>query len=379
MQKVSLIRQDNYNLDELIISIRQSLKNIINMDEIFTEGKTVMLKVNAVSNMNYEHGYTTHPMFLKALIKVLKDYPVNIIVGDNHPFSSIKSTLKGNGVLKVIEEENVTLADNNELKEISRKDFLQYGSFKVSKSFVEADIMINLPKLKTHSFTYFSCAQKNLFGLIYGLEKANWHVIANNPKDFGTMINDLYCTTKAQFKENHLIHLCDAVECLQGDGPTTGGNKTKMNAVIASTSGVALDIVGLKMAGLDLEKSFITTIALKNNIELSDKDDIELIGNIFEQYSLEEPIKPIGAISFLNNQLMKNLLLEHPVVDKSKCLKCGACAKICPKQTMKIEKGAYPKLKANKCIRCWCCSEVCPVSAISKSKRPLIGKIIIKE
>ena len=61
---------------------------------------------------------------------------------------------------------------------------------------------------------------------------------------------------------------------MQGDGPTTGGNKTKMNAVIASTSGVALDIVGLKMAGLDLEKSFITTIALKNNIELSNKKSL---------------------------------------------------------------------------------------------------------
>ena len=379
MQKVSLIKQENYNLDELIVNIRQSLNNIINMDEIFTEGKTVMLKVNAVSNMNYDHGYTTHPMFLKALIRVLKDYPVKIIVSDNHPFNSIKSTLKGNGTLKVIEEENVTLADNHELKEISSENYLQYKSFNVSKTFVEADIMINLPKLKTHSFTYFSCAQKNLFGLIYGLEKANWHVIANNPKDFGTMINDLYCITKEQFKENHLIHLCDSIECLQGDGPTTGGNKTKMNAIFASTSGVALDIVGLKMAGLDLEKSFITTTALKNNIELSNKDDIEVIGNYFEQYSLEEPEKPLGAIKLLNNQFMKNLLLEHPIVDKDKCLKCGACAKICPKHTMRIKQGEYPKLKTNQCIRCWCCSEVCPVSAISKSKRPLLGKIIIKE
>ena len=133
------------------------------------------------------------------------------------------------------------------------------------------------------------------------------------------------------------------------------------------------------MAGLDLEKSFITTIALKNNIELSNKDDIEVIGNYFEQYSLEEPEKPLGAIKLLNNQFMKNLLLEHPIVDKDKCLKCGACAKICPKHTMKIKAGEYPKLKVNQCIRCWCCSEVCPVSAISKSKRPLLGKIIIKE
>ena len=72
------------------------------------------------------------------------------------------------------------------------------------------------------------------------------------------------------------------------------------------------------------------------------------------------------------------MLLEHPQIDINKCIKCGQCATICPVKTMQIEKGKYPHLKSNICIRCWCCAEVCPQNAIYKSKRPLLGRIILK-
>ena len=72
------------------------------------------------------------------------------------------------------------------------------------------------------------------------------------------------------------------------------------------------------------------------------------------------------------------MILEHPIINKDKCIKCGECAKICPPKTMRIEKGQFPHLKNNLCIRCWCCGEVCPKSAIDKSKRPMLGKILLK-
>ena len=79
-----------------------------------------------------------------------------------------------------------------------------------------------------------------------------------------------------------------------------------------------------------------------------------------------------------NKYNVKNLVLEHPKFDKSKCVKCGECKKICPPQAISIKEGATPRVSKNKCIRCWCCTEVCPVNAIKKSKRPLIGKIFFK-
>ena len=75
---------------------------------------------------------------------------------------------------------------------------------------------------------------------------------------------------------------------------------------------------------------------------------------------------------------MRNILLEHPKIDKEKCIRCGECNKICPPKAMQIKKGEFPHLKNKQCIRCWCCAEVCPQNAIKKSTRPIIGKIILK-
>ena len=73
-------------------------------------------------------------------------------------------------------------------------------------------------------------------------------------------------------------------------------------------------------------------------------------------------------IKCINNELEK----------KFSCIKCGECKKICPPQAINMKKGKVPKVNKSKCIRCWCCAEVCPINAISKSSRPLIGKIFFK-
>ena len=85
----------------------------------------------------------------------------------------------------------------------------------------------------------------------------------------------------------------------------------------------------------------------------------------------------VGLI-ILRIKSLKWFLLGHPKINKDKCIKCGECTRICPQKTMVIKKGKYPSLTVRNCIRCWCCAEVCPQNAISKSKRPLIGRIVLK-
>lgn len=377
---VSLLQQDNYDLLTLKETIFQSLNNVIDLKEHFKDGKKVLIKVNAVSNLKADFGYTTNPVFLQALIQVLKDYDVDIYVGDNPPFKELKQVLKGNGMFTVIEEENVKIIDNVPSTIIKTSTPLKFPEFNVSKNFMEMDIIINIPKLKTHSLSYLSCAQKNLFGFIYGLQKANWHVKASDPHQFGCMINDLYKAITESFSGKPLLHLVDAIVCLEGDGPTTGGQAKFIGAIIASNSAIACDIVALKLVKLDLNKSFITTIALENKLDNIEINNLEIIGTSLESFqnqALRAPEKPLRSLKILEKQFVKNLLLEHPIIDYNKCIKCGACAKICPPQTMKMKD--HPKLNKNKCIRCWCCSEVCPVAAIKTTKRPLLGRIFIKQ
>ena len=239
-----------------------------------------------------------------------------------------------------------------------------------------------MPKIKTHSLAYMTCAQKNFFGLIYGLNKSAWHVRAQNPLEFGEALNDLYGALLESFKGS-IIHIADGIIGLEGEGPSSAGIAKKANVLLTSDDAISLDRIALEIAHLDYNKLFINKIANERGYGIGDLDKIELNGDSIELFNDVKFLAPKDSLSlvslkFLKTKALKNILLEHPIIDKNKCIKCGQCAKICPPKAMRIKEKEYPHLKSRVCIRCWCCAEVCPQNAIQKSKRPLIGRIILK-
>ena len=360
------------------------LDSVLDNGNVVKKGMVVFLKTNALSPHPASRAITTHPEVVRAVIRYLKKYDVRIIVGDNPATKEMKTVYKVNGTLSVIEEEKVEMAENSELKVIEADNYKRYKEFNVSKQIIEADILINMPKLKTHGLAYFTGAEKNLFGTIYGLEKAQWHVKSSTPLEFGEAMTDLYSAIKKEMKDKVFVNLMDGIEGLEGEGPSTGGSKKEANVLLASKDAVALDRVAMEIVKLDSSKSFISIIT--NNRGLGEfnlenikilGDDLSLFKNIkFEPAKIEEV--GIRALKLVNKYNIKNLVLEHPKFDKKTCIKCGECKKICPPQAISMEKGETPNVSKNKCIRCWCCTEVCPVNAISKSKRPLIGRLFFK-
>lgn len=360
------------------------LDSVLDNGNVVKKGMVVFLKTNALSPHPASRAITTHPEVVRAVIRYFKKYDVRIIVGDNPATKEMKTVYKVNGTLSVIEEEKVEMAENSELKVIEADNYKRYKEFNVSKQIIEADILINMPKLKTHGLAYFTGAEKNLFGTIYGLEKAQWHVKSSTPLEFGEAMTDLYSAIKKEMKDKVFVNLMDGIEGLEGEGPSTGGSKKEANVLLASKDAVALDRVAMEIVKLDSSKSFISIIT--NNRGLGEfnlenikilGDDLSLFKNIkFEPAKIEEV--GIRALKLVNKYNIKNLVLEHPKFDKKTCIKCGECKKICPPQAISMEKGETPNVSKNKCIRCWCCTEVCPVNAISKSKRPLIGRLFFK-
>ena len=360
------------------------LNSVLDNGNVIKDNMTIFLKTNALAPHPKDRAITTHPSVVEAVIKYLKKYNVKIIVGDNPATKEMKTVYKVNGTLDVIEKENVELANNKELKVISAKEYTRYKDFNVSKEIVEADILINLPKLKTHGLAYFTGAEKNFFGTIYGLEKAQWHVKSSTPLEFGEAMSDLYSAIKEEMKNKIIVNLMDGIEGIEGEGPSTGGNKKSANVLLASKDAIALDRVAIEIVKLDYKKSFISIISSNRglgefnleNIKI-EGDSLELFKNVkFEPAKIEEI--GIRSLRLVNKYNVKNLVLEHPKFDKNKCIKCGECKKICPPQAITQESKKLPKVNKNKCIRCWCCQEVCPVNAINKSKRPWIGRIFFK-
>ena len=228
-----------------------------------------------------------------------------------------------------------------------------------------------------------TCAQKNFFGLIYGLNKAGWHTKASNPLEFGNALTDLYGAFIEALKGKDIIHICDGIIGLEGEGPSTGGKAIKSHCLLVSDNAIEADRVALEVAHLDYSKLFINQIAASRGYGENDLSKIEIKGASLSEFDDVKFLAPKDSMSnvglrFLKVKFIKNIILEHPSVQKEKCIKCGQCATICPPKAMTIKKGEYPKLSQNKCIRCWCCAEVCPQNAIDKSKRPLLGRIILK-
>lgn len=379
MSKVSLLRVDNYNIENLELKIKEAISLIGSIDELIKKDSKVFIKLNCVGPFGKDTGITTHPAFVEAVIKIVLEKTKNIIIGDNPATKDITSVLKKNGVYEVVQKYNLKIIDGKDSVKITNPNPHIYSEFEVSREYIECDTLINLPKLKTHTLTYMTCAEKNFFGLIFGLQKAGWHVKASNPLEFGQALNDLYGALLNSFKEKTILNICDGILGLDGDGPSTGGFAVMCNAILASTDAISLDTIACRLVKLNEEKIFVTNIGAERGY--GENKNIEIIGDSLDKFvdvKFEGPKSTLSSfgLRLLKKKFFRNLLLEHPKINKNICLKCGECAKICPPKTMVIKPKEFPHLKTNQCIRCWCCAEVCPANAIVKSHRPLIGKIV---
>lgn len=379
MADVSLIRCESYEIvDECI---EKAINLLGGFDKFINKDAKVFIKLNCVGPFSEEMGITTHPAFVEAVVKNVLKITNNIVIGDNPATKDIVYTLKKNGIYRIVEKYNLKVIDSKNIVTIHNSSAKTYTDFNVSYDMVECDTLINLAKLKTHTLTYMTGAQKNYFGLIFGLNKAGWHVKANNPLAFSNAMNDLYGALLEKFKNKQILNITDGVLGLEGEGPSTGGKPKEGKVVLASTDACSLDYVACKVVSLDTERLILTKVASERGY--TDLNNIKILGNSiddFKDISFEAPKDSLGGVGLriIKHPVFRNILLEHPIVDHSKCIKCGECAKICPPHTMKIEPKSFPKLTKSKCIRCWCCAEVCPQNAIVKSKRPIIGRIVFK-
>ena len=111
---------------------------------------------------------------------------------------------------------------------------------------LEADVVINVPKLKAHQQMLVTCGVKNLFGCIPGLRKAEYHRLAPNPRDLGHMLTDIHQAVKVG------LHIMDGVIAMQGEGPTAG-EVYPAGKILMSRDPLALDTVATAMLGMEIE------------------------------------------------------------------------------------------------------------------------------
>ena len=374
---VALVKCENYNQKDVDSAISKALSNVGGIKKYVKKGNRVLLKVNLLAPANPEDAVTTHPSLVRAMIRQIKKAGGIPSVGDCSGFEGPKNRQKylaicqKTGISKVCKEEGAAIAHlSSKSSEVTNKNGKAFRQFSVSKEVIESDVLISMPKLKTHGLTIFTGAIKNNFGCIPGLKKAKLHLRAPEAELFAQMLVDLAGVIKPD------LVVMDAIVGMEGAGPRNGKPK-HIGAIIAGRDSVAVDAVASKIIGMSPFMIATTRLADEQGLGVGNIKKIKIIGEPIKKMCVKgfefrkAPSSFFRAHFFL--RFVRDLFLAKPVLVADNCKSCMTCVKHCPARA--ISKKSIIVFDYKKCIRCYCCQELCPYNAI-KLKTPLLGKLI---
>jgi uncharacterized protein (DUF362 family)/Pyruvate/2-oxoacid:ferredoxin oxidoreductase delta subunit len=370
--RVSLRRCLTYDRGLLEDGISRALEDI-GFDPAVFRGARVILKPNLMMPARPEKAVATHPEFFRAAARTVKRWGGTPVLAECPGFLSLERIVNLVGYREVLDEEGIELGEVKTSRDLHYAGARTYRNIAVASAFFEADVIVNLPKLKTHGFTYISGAVKNLFGTMPGLSKSRMHMRAPEIEAFAHWLLDLYTALLHGFeKPKVFLHLMDAIVGQEGEGPGPSGTPRRIGALLASGDAMALDYVATRLLGFDPKKVPTLAAGFERRVSIAAPEEIEVVGDRLEDLAFKDfkPTRSTLGSHVLRGPLIsptaKNLFVERPVPRPDRCTLCYQCRVICPAGAISRadEKGKTPVYDYRKCIRCLCCLEVCPEAAI---------------
>lgn len=377
MPVVSLLQCDVYDNDVLKERMYQSLE-LIGFDLKRFRNARVVVKPNLLMPAKEDKAIVTHPEFFRAVVQIVRENGGTPILVESPAVHSLERAIKKSGYAEIVESESVIVADPAKTRTLKFESAKKFKQIDISEAYFDADIILNLPKFKTHGITYITGAVKLLFGAIPGLEKSKMHLRCPTPETFSEFLLDLYGAMNYGFSSpKPIIHLMDAILVQEGEGPGPAGIPRRLNSILAGDNGIAVDYVAAMTAGLDVEKAFTVVNGFERDYGVSSPEEITVLGEAIAAMQVHDFVPATGGSIFsnvfrwpFNTPLVKNLVLDRPVPNEDRCTLCYQCRKICPSGAISESDGRkkVPVYDYKKCIRCYCCLEICPEAAIEKQK-----------
>ncbi len=379
--RISIVNVEDYdNIPSAIVAAIKLIKSDFNFDLL--ECKNILLKPNL---LRASKDACTQPIFVEGVINYLKDSGVlmeNVNIGDSPGQIKISATqiAKRIGLYEICEEARIKFINfENEIPvQVKIEDSRRIEDYYISKPVKDCDLLINLPKLKTHGEATITGAIKNYWGVIPGGLKAKYHLVGRTPEKFGEAIVDNYSWI-VNNKPNRLI-VYDLVRVMEGPmGPVSGPMK-KWNLILVGTDELALDVVALKIGKFNGRK-FVPHLknASERGLGEYNLENIEIVGlSLEEARKLAPKFRVPGKFmtrlaSFITRNIVYRVTKKIPILKKKLCIKCGHCSEVCPANAIHFTKGEYPEFLKRECISCLCCMEICPQEAIKPKLRGFGG------
>jgi uncharacterized protein (DUF362 family)/NAD-dependent dihydropyrimidine dehydrogenase PreA subunit len=358
---VSIAAVPEYGEAAILDAVKKLLAPLGGMSAFVQAGQKVLIKPNMLLGKPAEKAVTTHPDLVWAVIRLVQECGATALVGDSPGVGLPRAVAKKCGILSVIEKTGATLALFNDSVPFPNGTGL-FHKLEIARDAAEADVIINLAKLKTHQMMGLTGGVKNMFGVIVGFRKVNLHFQAGSDKGlFAGMLLDLAKNIAPA------LTIVDAVTAMEGNGPGNG-TPVHIGALIAGTNPLAVDTVIIKMLGVAPDSVWTQKVAREQLMSGSSLNEVQITGP--EPESLRPPqfkkakATEIGfGLPAILRKTLKKSLSTLPKKDPDLCITCGICIRHCPAEAMSIVRG-HVRINYKRCIGCFCCQELCPVGAI---------------
>ena len=322
--------------------------------DLIGRGDRVLIKPNLLSPASPPDAVLTHPMIVRAAVEYVLQKGARPQVSDSPAIGSFEKIMKDSGIGDALAGLDV---DCRAFENSLRTDIGEpFNAIEMAEDAINADVVINLPKLKTHSQMLLTLGVKNMFGCIVGYRKAEWHMRAGiNRTMFAKLLVLIYQRIRPSFT------ILDGILAMEGEGPGKSGRPKELGILMGSRDAFAVDSTVCRMLGLDAD--MLPTLKVAREMGIMETD-IEIDGDLPMIHDFRLPsISPLMYGPRMLHGFIRRHLLQRPVPHDPTCQMCAECWKICPAGAISLREKKL-SFDYDRCIRCFCCIEVCPYGAL---------------
>jgi uncharacterized protein (DUF362 family) len=304
--RVALTRCSDYGGGRISEAIARQFELLGGVEKFVRRGESVLLKPNFIAPRSRRCATQTDPAVILEVAKLLKDFGAKPLVGDSPAWSNVFACVKALRLEEALKRLSVPVRALNKPKKcrIGRNN----PSIGISSVALEADVIINLPKFKTHQQLMATFAVKNMFGCVSGKWKTFWHFAkGKRDSDFCQLLIEVF-----RYLEPALT-IIDAVTVMDGPGPIRGRARP-LGYLIGGTEPMAMENVCCKLVNIKPEDLPIIRTARQIGFDLSEPDEIEVLGDdlpesVCMDFELPELIPIRFSLLHLCKSICKQMLL----------------------------------------------------------------------
>ena len=303
---VTLTRCSDYSQPKIAKAVQRQFELLGGLEKFVRPGDTVLLKPNFIAPRPRRHATQTDPAVVLETARLLKDFGARPFVGDSPAWSNVFTCTN------VLRLEEPLKKLSVPVKQLGKPKWPLVGvkntRVGISSIALDADVIINLAKLKSHQQLVATFAVKNMFGCVSGKRKALWHFRkGGRAEDFCELLIEIF-----KFL-NPALTIIDAVWAMDGRGPIRGRARP-LGWLIGGTDPIACETICCKLVNIKPDDLPMIKTARRMGFGCSDPTKIGIAGDDFSEsvctdFELAKPVPLRFSLPHVCKSICKQILL----------------------------------------------------------------------